>query len=73
MKSFFRKLFCFHSSWAQAGWKFNNWWICKSCGKLRDFGYSRRGGLAFQNLPVNFDCTYDTFYNEDEFEKRGKL
>lgn len=66
VRSFFKKLFCLHASWAQAGWKplramtGDNWYVCKSCGKLRNFGFKSYGHLGLPNLPVNFDCVYET-------------
>lgn len=70
MKKFLRKLFCFHSSWAKAAWIPNsswhntNYYICKHCNKIKNFGFNFRAGygpLALPNFPVNFDCTDDTW------------
>lgn len=70
MRSFFKRLFCLHDSWANAGWQprramtNDNWWVCKSCGKLRNFGFHVRGMIGLPNIPVNFDCIYETYYKE---------
>lgn len=71
MKRFIKRLLCLHPSYAKAGWKLysrstnENWWVCKECGKLKNFGFSTSGWFAFENLPVNLDCTYETYYIKD--------
>ena len=63
MKKFFKRIFCWHLSWAKAGWKpFScqanyNYYVCKECGKVKNFGWN---GM-FQRIPVNYDCIYETY------------
>ncbi len=67
MRNWFKKLFCFHESWAKAGWKIysaalnKNYWVCKKCGKVKNFGFDTSRIIAFENLPLNLDCTYETY------------
>lgn len=64
---FIKQLLCFHTSWARAGWIIQsawlnkNYYVCKDCGKLKNFGYRTVGHLVFPELPINFDCTYETY------------
>ena len=50
---FIKQLLCFHTSWARAGWiiqsaRLNkNYYVCKDCGKLKNFGYRTVGHLVF--------------------------
>ena len=74
IKQFLKRLLCFHDSWAKAGWiqtspnENKNYYVCKECGKLRNFGFETRGWIATPNLPVNFDCTYETYHIPKDFK-----
>jgi len=70
MKKFFKQLFCFHASWAKALWKpysplrNYNYYICKDCRKVKNFGFYMYDYIAVPKLPINFDCSEDEWFYE---------
>lgn len=73
----FRQIFCFHLSWAKAGWKVysamrnENWYVCKECGKEKNFGFRKYDFVALPEFPVNFDCSDDIWsFNKVKYGPR---